>query len=386
MAARIWILNLHCIDNYEFHTHADVDNIVKAAFRKHCIGGRVTTIDYDDVDPEFLRRFPKYVPASAEVRDRGFKPVFARIIGHEVRDWLADVSVHSPRHHRAILNRRMSYAQMIDAADRWHEARRRAAEKLRDRAIQRDEVVAPSVLDLDGEFAGWRWVWLKSNSARDAEGIAMGNCVGSGAYDNLGEHAGIFSLRDPRGEPHVTVEIDGLEMQQAECRGGARVSARFRPLVDRMTAVIGVRLLINGDPTVEVEDGMHAVDGILVGDREIYHVADGVLHRIGGPARIDVSAGIYYERGVETRRMRIHWQTMPVGYYVCRMADDIDRLGRDDSYYAVGDRYRIETRGDIDGKPVERVQWISSRYELYTVGDMSVRAVASAVNIPEIRP
>lgn len=304
-----------------------------------------------------------------------------------ISDWLAEVALHSPRHHRAILNRRMSFAQMIDATDRWHEAQYRAAEKLRNRAIPRDDICAPTVLDLDGEFAGWRWVWLKSDDARDAEGLAMGNCVGGGFYDEPAPDAGVFSLRDPDGAPHVTVEMDGLSLRQAECRGGASVTDRFRGLVDRMAAIIGVRLMIHNDPTVLVDDGVHVVDGILAGDRTTYHVEDGVLHRDGGPARLSEGAGIYYNRGVEVRSICVCSERREPTYYACKMVDNLfERLG-DDSYYSVGaGRYRLETRCDIDGEILDH-RWSGRRNAAATAA--RIRRVPPAVNANihmEVRP
>jgi hypothetical protein len=57
---------------------------------------------------------------------------------------------------------------------------------------------------------GWTVVRLLTSTALDIEGQQMGHCVGQGAYDcGLSTNfIGIYSLRDPSGKSHVTIEID----------------------------------------------------------------------------------------------------------------------------------------------------------------------------------
>ncbi|MBN9007110.1 MAG: hypothetical protein J0H40_17050 [Rhizobiales bacterium] len=287
MSERIWILNLNeFVGSVEFSRDADVDAAVHDAIHDHMIRGHAVTRDFSAIDP---RGIDVDKPAAIAAKARGLRPVFVVDLSagstddiDHVCDWLAEVHLHSPRHHRAILNRRMSFRQMIDAATRWHESMRRAAEKLYNRAIERDDEGAPAVLELDGEWLGWRWVWLKSDAARDAEGFAMGNCVGGGFYDDRGPCGAVFSLRDPNNVPHVTAELEGIDLKQASCRGGDDVSDRFKPLIDLMAAIIGVRLMIHNDPTVVVEDGLHVIASAAAGDQTTMYVQDSVMHSDGG--------------------------------------------------------------------------------------------------------
>lgn len=306
----IWILNLNeIVASIEFSRDAAVNAAVHSAIRSHMTAGRAMAKGFSEV-ADGHPAFDRYKSDAAAAEARGLLPVFVTdflpdlestdVIDH-VCDWLAEVHVHSPRHHRAILSRRMSFVQMIDAAERWHDAQRRAAERLRNRAIERDDIGAPTVMDLDGEWLGWRWVFLESNAARDAEGFAMGHCVGRGYYDDLGKSAGVFSLRDPDGAPHVTVEMNRLSTKQAKCRGNSSVTDRFRPLVDRMATVIGVRLCIHGNPTQPVDDGVHVIDGGAAAGTMTYYVANGVMNRSGGPAIVGAGGAIYYERGVKMK-------------------------------------------------------------------------------------
>ncbi|TGQ83735.1 hypothetical protein EN850_03045 [Mesorhizobium sp. M8A.F.Ca.ET.207.01.1.1] len=71
------------------------------------------------------------------------------------------------------------------------------------------------VAELNG---GYRLVRLLTPEALDLESFRMHHCVGDGAYDGGLAEGGIriFSLRDPRGRPVVTIEIDGRHGERWE--------------------------------------------------------------------------------------------------------------------------------------------------------------------------
>ncbi|MDO9441822.1 MAG: hypothetical protein Q7T73_13120 [Beijerinckiaceae bacterium] len=125
----------------------------------------------------------------------------------------------------------------------------------------------------------------------------MGHCVGDGSYDFGEGSEAVFSLRDQKNQPHVTVELSGLELEQAQCRGNTAPPPRFEPLIERLRAVVGARLEILEDPMAEVTDGVHLNDSATW--QEI-HVANGVLHRVGGPARIGAMSAEYWIDGKQT--------------------------------------------------------------------------------------
>ena len=56
---------------------------------------------------------------------------------------------------------------------------------------------------------GYRLYKLTDSASLDAESAAMGHCVGNGAYDNGVETGAlaIYSLRDPAGRSHATIEV-----------------------------------------------------------------------------------------------------------------------------------------------------------------------------------
>lgn len=310
----IWIINTAPLENGGvahgmFGTMFDrplADEIMRA-LRTHCFSGKADTAEIakdDFADFSIRNRGNRALASFERAVEMGLRPVFLDMNPlyeplASIRDWASQLLLHSPRIYSAILRKKVSFAQMIEHAARWHAAAAKRAERLRDRGIERDDVGAPTVLALDGEFQGWRWVWLKSDDARDAEGRVMGHCVGDGFYDSMGGTQAVFSLRDTKNQPHVTVELDGLELEQAQCRGNTSPPEHYQPLIDRLVAVVGLRLEVKEDPSAVVADGVHQVDCRSY-DGEI-HVAGGVLHREGGPAVISKNKAEFWLDGRETQ-------------------------------------------------------------------------------------
>lgn len=93
-----------------------------------------------------------------------------------------------------------------DRQMRRKQARQAAAELL----LEDDEVLH---YDLGG---GWRIVRMLSERALDRESELMQHCIGHGGYDEdlAGDGTLLLSLRDPRGKPHATIEIEDGELIQ----------------------------------------------------------------------------------------------------------------------------------------------------------------------------
>jgi hypothetical protein len=193
-----------------------------------------------------------------------------------VVDWLADLRERD--HRLAGKLRKIRFSDALEMSTRWHEQLRRNAERSQGRAIVADPVGAPAVLDEPSLGAGWSWVWLKSRKARQAEGDAMGHCVGDGAYEKIRPCEAILSLRDAEGIPHVTLQLDAAHILQAVTRGNGEVPARYRAAVERTSAMIGARLVVHNDPRFSVSDGCHRRNDLSA------HIQGGVLHRDDGPA------------------------------------------------------------------------------------------------------
>lgn len=122
---------------------------------------------------------------------------------------------------------KLSFDVALYEADLWHERLREAA---RAKALSAASQ-APAVHRWPD---GWTLQKLGSEHLAD-EGRIMGHCVGDASYrSSVGSgQSTIYSLRDPKGEPHVTVEAaGGRTISQAWGKGNQRpredYSARLR--------------------------------------------------------------------------------------------------------------------------------------------------------------
>lgn len=101
----------------------------------------------------------------------------------------------------------------VDAINKWREAQRAAAnQELANKALAIREY--PDTPELPNP-KGLRWVELGKDSPDlekqlKYEGETMGHCVGGYCPDVLEGKSRIFSLRDAKGEPHVTVEVNPM--------------------------------------------------------------------------------------------------------------------------------------------------------------------------------
>ena len=138
---------------------------------------------------------------------------------------------------------RISWPQGLAAHDAWIDAMNKAALKALDdaKAFEGCEL-AVAIEGLPG-FEEWRWVKVLTAEALDREGALMRHCAGSYAENVLEESTHIFSLRDPDGKPHLTVEAllpydlssgEGSYVQQLKSFGNAKASAQHIPAFLRL--------------------------------------------------------------------------------------------------------------------------------------------------------
>ncbi len=114
---------------------------------------------------------------------------------------------------------------------KWHE---RLAKKAQDaepvQAI--DEVGTKTVIAYPD---GWTWRNVISRAAMDREGSVMGHCVGTHGYyeASLRGHNAIYSLRDAKNEPHVTIEVNEklARVKQIRGKGNAAVIPEYQQRV-----------------------------------------------------------------------------------------------------------------------------------------------------------
>jgi hypothetical protein len=86
----------------------------------------------------------------------------------------------------------------------------------REKAMQKVQLQAQSEMPVTKEYPeqGYKWLELKhptdpsvTEKALKYEGDAMGHCVGGYCSDVDAGSTKIYSLRDAKGEPHVTIEV-----------------------------------------------------------------------------------------------------------------------------------------------------------------------------------
>lgn len=151
-----------------------------------------------------------------------------------IRDWMVATSVDPDR---------------AEWAEAWHEA---ADWHLR---LARGATTGPAgPADTRVHHAwkdGWTLYELLTPIALQAEGEAMGHCVGQGSYDE-GVRQGairIFSLRDPKGHSRVTVEASVLDMHRGSTPllyiGQAHGKANTNPKGTLATKTIRALLALN---------------------------------------------------------------------------------------------------------------------------------------------
>ena len=97
---------------------------------------------------------------------------------------------------------RLTLEHAVTHADKWFADLQTAG---REHAEKAEATGTKVVMEFHDDF---RWVEITDPAALDREGDLMQHCVGGGSYDEHLATGGvrIFSLRDKRNQPHVTVE------------------------------------------------------------------------------------------------------------------------------------------------------------------------------------
>jgi hypothetical protein len=102
--------------------------------------------------------------------------------------------------------------QAADASDVWH--KEMAEQGVGNFYRENNVIYGPEWINKDGEkideWNGWTIQEIKTENDLVTEGNRMNHCVGSSSYvRGLAEgRMKIFSLRDPKNEPHVTIQTD----------------------------------------------------------------------------------------------------------------------------------------------------------------------------------
>jgi hypothetical protein len=167
-------------------------------------------------------------------------------------------------------NEYQTFEMALSAAYEWHE---KIAEGLEQRLkskelLEKSLKGAEFVMELPDNMAAYK---LTTPEALDFESEYMGHCVGSGGYDE-GVADGttqIYSIRDERGEPHVTFEVRGNSIKQVKGKQNKSPVAKYMPAVQSF--IQAKNFEIDGDVK---NTGLIKQDGKYY---DLYHLPSGFV-------------------------------------------------------------------------------------------------------------
>jgi len=107
---------------------------------------------------------------------------------------------------------------------------------------------------------GWNWVTIDGLECQDYEGSQMQHCGASWST--------MYSLRDPKGKPHVTAEIDDTSIDQLKGKQNAIVAKKYWPACEKLFNV----LVKNGGRPPKFKDSMYINDKL--GEEFMIHMKE----------------------------------------------------------------------------------------------------------------
>lgn len=143
-----------------------------------------------------------------------------KVLVRRIFDWAIDerAEIHN-----------YDWVTALAESERWHEECKLLSPGGRYRKTDPENIVK--------EYEdGWTMQKITNEHDLEVEGSKMGHCVGGGGYWRAVERgdAEIYSLRDPKNEPHVTIELagkDNLEVIQIQGKEDKRPIAEYRERV-----------------------------------------------------------------------------------------------------------------------------------------------------------
>ena len=139
-----------------------------------------------------------------------------------------------------------SFDAILDGVKRWH---KEIEEKIQQEADLKKSLEGTEFLmDLPNGLKAYR---LLTPEALDYESNQMRCCIGQGSYDKPVKDGKtkIYSLRDKKGQPHVTFEIrmNGQVEEMLQCRGKCNKAPVGHYLFDTQTFIKDKKIVIKAD-------------------------------------------------------------------------------------------------------------------------------------------
>ncbi len=142
----------------------------------------------------------------------------------EIADW-----------YRTTLPNIMSFTpkQAIAASDEWHrviagEGRGKIYEPTNE-----DKIIYGPEWRLNPEWSGWTIQEVTSKNDLLVEGFLMNHCIKNVFYDVKNEISKVYSLRDPKNHPHVTIETNesGISVKQIQGNSNTDPSEEYKEMI-----------------------------------------------------------------------------------------------------------------------------------------------------------
>lgn len=232
------------------------DDAAVRTLLSHCVG-RIALRDYDrDTRVDFSRDRNK--------------------IWH-ITDWLTAEVLRSAswlerKDDNGVPKKLLKFGSIDAIVEEANKAMERAAAKIAHSQLTEQDIQVVSELD-----NGYKIVRLLTPAALDDESRMMRHCIGNGAYDAMlaDGDTGYFSLRDPQGGSHVTLEIEQMKkyrfISQLQGKGNTLPVRRYlnmlKPFIKEMDAELGgtpgeMGFIIDDDGVVHLLDELP--DGLTV--------------------------------------------------------------------------------------------------------------------------
>lgn len=170
-------------------------------------------------------------------------------------------------------NEYSTFENVLAVANLWHEKLAKNTAKVRkDEAFYKKSLEGTRfIMELPNNTFAYELLTLQ---ALDFEGDNMGNCVGSGYYDKgvLNGTTKIYSIRDEKGEPHVTIEVRRWEKCDHTGEVGTVVQCEGRqnkkPIAKCFDGILALINKMNWD----INNDIRSI-GILQMDRKCYSLS-----------------------------------------------------------------------------------------------------------------
>lgn len=180
---------------------------------------------------------------------------------------------------------RISFKQAEQGHREWIEAGQKEALRQAEATAAFEGCERVMALQSQPGLEGWSWVSVISPEALNREGALMRHCVGSYAEEVEDGSCSIWSLRDPEGKPHITVETRDIKFAQAAPAGPAEL-AKLKARLERQR--LGLEFDEDDEPGTPVERRLQQIRGFanaVISAKDIGAVEELLMrfHQNGAP-------------------------------------------------------------------------------------------------------